>query len=293
LLHPLNALSKVLSNWMNLCIARTLVTYRTTLRSSALLVGLLAGIGSVVAQLEIPTRSVLDGQNATERQVLGLGDPLTTDAAVSLEAARSTTANIANVSGVGSLTGILIPAPSSYTPGMEVTIVPTQANAAAATLDLNGLGPRLILKTGGVTLASSDLVPGTPVRLIYDGEYFQLLSSTQLPCPAGFTAATREYCIADSSDAAISFFSAAVACSARGARLCTISEWAHACFRIPGFLSTVTTAEWVDHAANNAATAKVAGAGNNGEVDIAGTGCNYGGWGLPANPFRFRCCANR
>jgi len=245
------------------------------------------------AQLEIGASVVLDGAEDADRQVIGVDDPVSPDAAVGLGSARATSANYAVLSGITSLTGVLTPAPSMYTVGMVVTIVPGGPNAAAATVDLNGLGPRSIVKQGALPLDSADLAPGVPARIVYDGERFQLISSTPLPCPTGFSAANREYCIADQSQDAVPFYSAISACSTSGARLCTISEWMHACSKYQGFLATVITAEWVDHAANNATGAKVLGAGNNGEMDVPGTSCRYGGWSIPENAYRYRCCTNR
>ena len=44
---------------------------------------------SAIAQLELPVRLVLNGTEDTDRQVLGLADPVQLDAAVNVEAARS------------------------------------------------------------------------------------------------------------------------------------------------------------------------------------------------------------
>ena len=245
------------------------------------------------AQWELTTPLVLDGPQVADRQAVGLADPLLPDAAMSLRAARSGTANLATVVGSGSLVGELLPAPIGYQPGMIVTVVAATPNAAAATLDLNGLGPRLILKQGAIALASGDLKPGIPARLIYDGEYFRLLSSTQLECPTGFKAVTHGYCIADQAQPAMNFFQAARNCVTQGARLCTINEWSYACRELPGFLSSVAAAEWVDHAANNGNGAKLVGAGSDGENAVQGSGCNYGGQSPPTAAFGYRCCANR
>jgi hypothetical protein len=246
-----------------------------------------------LAQLEIAAPLELVGAQDADRQVLGIDDPLTPDAAMSLGSARANAAGYVALSGSASLIGELTPAPSTYSVGMAVTIVPGSTNAADATIDLNGLGPRPIVKQGGIPLDSADLAPGIPARIIYDGERFQLMSHTPLPCPTGFTVVTREYCISDQSWDPVTFFSAISACSTLGARLCTISEWMHACSKFEGFLATVITAEWVDHAANNATGAKVLGAGNNGEMDVPGTSCRYGGWSLPENAYRYRCCTDR
>jgi hypothetical protein len=248
---------------------------------------------AVQAQLEMPVPLVLDASSAEDRQIIGLADPVTSDAAISLRALRNNTASTATVSGTVALVGTLTPAPVSYTAGMSVQLIPGQANAAGATLELNGLGALAIVKRGGLPLDSADLLPGVPALVIHDGSNFQLISSTSLPCPPGFTPSTRDFCVADSSRAAATWFEASAYCTERGTRLCTISEWTHACVHAPGFIGTVISAEWVDHAANNINGAKLVGAGSDGVGGVPGVNCRYGGQSPPENPFRFRCCTHR
>ncbi|HNR56152.1 MAG TPA: hypothetical protein PKJ19_13360 [Flavobacteriales bacterium] len=145
------------------------------------------------------------------------------------------------------LEGDLTPAPSDLVPGMVLTIVPLEVNAPAPTLALNGLTGRPILKGDGIALDAGDLRPGVPVRVIFDGTVFQLVSATFLGCSSGYVPVTNTYCIADQPGEAATFYDAIAACGAQGGRLCTISEWSHACSSLPWFFGTVTQAEWVDH----------------------------------------------
>jgi hypothetical protein len=246
------------------------------------------------AQWDVPVRVVLDGDTEEDRQVRGLADPTQTDAAVSMDALRSQTMSYAVALGSTELQAALSPAPAAYTPGMSIILLPDEANAADATINLNGLGSRPILKWGGLPLDSADVVPGTPVRLIYDGESFHLLSSTYIPCPAGFRAINRQFCVSDSLyPEPADFFEAANICSDMGARLCTFNEWAAACRSVPGFLATIETMEWIDHGANNLRDAKVVGAGWNGSVAVEGTACEYGRSRVPETILPFRCCKSR
>lgn len=249
--------------------------------------------GTVRAQLDIPVPLSFTSDAPADRQIGGLADPLSPDAAVSANAARSMAMNRTIVQGSASMTGSLTPPLDAYSIGLSITVLPTEVNQQAATLDLDGLGARFIVKNGDQVLDSADLRPGIPVRLIYDGTYFQLLNRTYLTCPTGFSVVNGSYCIGDLPLATNSFFGAASACAAMNARLCTINEWAYACRSIPGFLGTVITAEWVDDAANNTDGAKLLGAGNNGEIDLPGTSCTFGTQNSPYNLFRARCCANR
>ena len=245
------------------------------------------------AQLEVPGPIVLEGATPEQRQILGLADPQTLDAAISLGALRASTVSYTQLQGTADLTGTLVPAPDAYTIGLIVTALTAEANLPDPTLDLNGLGQRPIVKQGGLPLDSADLLPGIPVRLVYDGAQFQLISSGALPCPSGLVAVGREYCVATHPNNAVTFFEANRACAVKGTRLCTLSEWAHACYTIPAFLGTVTTAEWVDHAANDNSGAKLVGAGNNGQDDVPGTGCHFGAQSPPYTPYRYRCCSHR
>lgn len=244
-------------------------------------------------QWDVPVPLVLNGGTEDERQVLGLADPVDSTAAVSLATARDNATTYALATGSTVLTATLAPAPNAYAAGMVVHILPQQANRPGAQLDLNGLGPRPLAKQGGLPLDSADLFPGIPARLVYDGTMFLLLGNSYLPCRTGFRAVAREFCIEDSSRAALTFYSAAQACTQMGARLCTFSEWTHACRSIPDFMGTVPSFEWVDSAANSATDAKRVGQGSDGSTNPESAGCAYGGTSLPTNTARYRCCTNR
>ncbi|MBP7155142.1 MAG: hypothetical protein KBA60_03975 [Flavobacteriales bacterium] len=247
----------------------------------------------VHAQLDVPVAIELTGSTDADRQVDGLASPLVPDAAVSVAAARATTMSYATASGTLQLVADLEPAILAYTPGMMITLVPNAANAAGATLELNGLGAQTVVKFGELPLDSADLPAGIPARLIYDGSRFLLLSNASRPCPTGFYAATSTYCIQDSSLAAITFFNAITYCHNTGARLCSMGEWANACRTKPTFIGTVISAEWVDSAANNSNDAKTIGAGWATDEPLPGVACNYGFTNIPTALFRFRCCMTR
>jgi len=247
----------------------------------------------VQAQLEVPVAIELTGATDADRQVDGLASPLVPDAAVSVAAARATTMSYATASGTDQLVADLEPAILEYTPGMMITLVPSAANAAGATLELNGLGARSMVKFGELPLDSADLPVGIPARLIYDGSRFLLLSNASRPCPTGFYAPTSTYCIQDSSLEAITFFNAITYCHNTGARLCSMGEWANACRTKPTFIGTVLSAEWVDSAANHTNDAKTVGAGWATDVPLPGVACNYGFTYVPTELFRFRCCLTR
>lgn len=242
-------------------------------------------------QLTLDTTLVLDGPDGGDRQVHGLATPLRHDAAMSANAMRHTTANYTVATGTSQLVGELAPPPAQIPAGMVITFVPESANSAGATLDLNGTGAYPLVKEGHLPLDSADLAPGIPVRCVFDGDAFRVLNHLPRRCPVGYTAITREYCIADSSRDTTTFYNASVRCAADGLRLCSFNEWIQACQLSPGFFSTVPSGEWVDDSANHASTAKLVGAGDNGTQ--IGAGCNYGSLSVPTGLFRYRCCSNR
>ncbi|MBK7384333.1 MAG: hypothetical protein IPI81_13555 [Flavobacteriales bacterium] len=249
---------------------------------------------SASAQLDVPARVVMVGTAPEDRQVIGLSAPLSNGSAVSVDAARNSAVSFTPVTGGAVLAGILTPAPTAYVVGMVVSVVPSTANADSAQLDLNGLGPRPIHKAGDLPLDSADLWPGVPARMVYDGTAFRMLSTTYLPCPAGYHAGGREFCIEDSVRADTTFLVAVHECRTLDSRLCSYAEWVHACRSEPSFLGTVLDAEWVDSAANDQDGAKRVGYGGDGSTLDPEFGCNRGSWAhIATGKARYRCCRNR
>lgn len=70
----------------------------------------------------------------------------------------------------------LTPAPAAYTTGMVVKFKANTANTGAATLNVNSLGAKTIVKNYNTTLADNDIKAGQLVEVIYDGTNFQLIS---------------------------------------------------------------------------------------------------------------------
>lgn len=245
------------------------------------------------AQLELPVRLELNGADAVDRQVIGLADPIRSDAAMNLDAARAQLANTTTTTGSDPMVGQLHPAPTSLTPGMVLTIIPQESNAAGARLALNDHGPYPLVKWGGIAVDSADLPTGSPCRMIFDGTRFQVLTNVARPCPMGSFAASALQCIDSTFQPMSTFYEAVVGCADRGGRLCTQGEWGGACLRSAGFLGTVVSAEWIDDAANNTNDAKTVGAGSNGPGPVSGTSCYYGHTRDPNLLARYRCCYDR
>ena len=264
------------------------------MRTTAIILSVVLA-SAVHAQWEVPVPIVLNGAQPADRQVRGLADPASSTAAVSVDAARNSVTTYTTTTGGVLMQGALAPAPASYTAGMLITIVPATANDSAAQVDLNNLGARNVLKSGGLALDSADLMPGIPARLIYDGTNFHLLGNTYIPCPAGYHVGGREFCIEDSVRADTGWYAAQRICRDLDARLCTFGEWVFACRSNPSFIGTVLDYEWVDSAANNTNGVKRVGNGGDGTLEgTIGINCGHGGQAAAdTGSERFRCCRHR
>lgn len=259
----------------------------------ALSIGLCTLALASTAQLELPGSLQLTGASDADRQVVGLAAPLTRDAAVSADAARNQAVSFSTVGGpVWQVS--LTPAPTAYTAGMLITVLPDAPNEAGVQVDVNGLGPRAIVKPGGLPIDTAELRGGAPARLLYDGERFVVIGNVYRPCKPGFSPVGRALCVQDSSNAALPFFDAVDYCAQHDARLCSYAEWIASCRLLPGFLATVVGIEWADNAANNTSDAKTVGYGGDGQTGTPlDFGCDRGSTTAPTNPRRFRCCTLR
>lgn len=65
---------------------------------------------------------------------------------------------------------------SAYVTGQRVSIKATSANTSSATINLNSLGAKSIVRAGGAALVANDILNGSILDLIYDGTSFVLLN---------------------------------------------------------------------------------------------------------------------
>lgn len=78
----------------------------------------------------------------------------------------------------------LVPAPSAYVEGMLVHFKATSGVTGPATLNINTLGGKSLLKENGVSLTSGDILAGQMISAVYDGAEFRLLSPVMTSTPA-------------------------------------------------------------------------------------------------------------
>jgi len=81
----------------------------------------------------------------------------------------------------------MVSAPSSYEAGMLVTLSANTANTGTATVNVNSLGVKTIVRSDGTTLQTGDITAGMIVSLVYDGtNYFRaVFRSGTIISPAG------------------------------------------------------------------------------------------------------------
>lgn len=77
--------------------------------------------------------------------------------------------------GTNTYTASISPAITSYVTGQRYTIKFTNGNNGAATLNLNAIGPKAIVKNGSSPLISGDINAGQILFLVYDGTNFQII----------------------------------------------------------------------------------------------------------------------
>lgn len=124
-------------------------------------------------QLTEDQQDALAGTEGTPSSTVPYATKTTTDKKVSQSGAEIYAADAgANDTYVITLS----PVPSAYTNGMVVRFKANTANTGAATLNVNSLGAKSIVKNYDVALADNDIKAGQIVSVIYDGTNFQLIS---------------------------------------------------------------------------------------------------------------------
>jgi hypothetical protein len=70
----------------------------------------------------------------------------------------------------------LSPAPTAYTTGMMVVFTANTANTTGATLNVNTLGAKALVKGANAALATNDIIVGRTYIAVYDGTQFDLIN---------------------------------------------------------------------------------------------------------------------
>ena len=89
----------------------------------------------------------------------------------------------AAVGGTGNaITVTASPTADAYREGMQVIFEPTANNSASATINVDGLGAKTIVREDGTTLESGDIINDRFAHVVYDGVFFILLNR-HMPAP--------------------------------------------------------------------------------------------------------------
>ena len=83
------------------------------------------------------------------------------------------------------LVATVTPGITSYSSGLLCEIAVSHTNTGAATIALNGLATRNIVRANGAALSAGDLVSGGLALIGYDGSQFQLYNVQVAPAPPG------------------------------------------------------------------------------------------------------------
>jgi hypothetical protein len=82
---------------------------------------------------------------------------------------------LTDTGGVNAIVTAFPTVPDSYGNGMTLTLLAAAANTGAATINVNELGVKSILRADGAALSAGDISAGSMVRLSYDGTAFRLM----------------------------------------------------------------------------------------------------------------------
>lgn len=111
-------------------------------------------------------------------------------------------------SGTNTYTATYVPTITEYEDGLKVLVRFPNANTSTATLNLNGLGAKAIVKGVSTALVSGDIPTGTTLLLAYDGTNFVIVGSQLVnqffdwsPTYGGFSTppsgGVNRYCLQD------------------------------------------------------------------------------------------------
>lgn len=111
------------------------------------------------------------------QRITNLGNSTTTTGPTTISQFQSNAPRtLGSVAGTNTITGNLTPALTAYTAGMGVYFVPANNSTGAATININSLGAKSIVKGDGTALESGDLQASTVHFIVYDGTNFVLIN---------------------------------------------------------------------------------------------------------------------
>lgn len=99
----------------------------------------------------------------------------------------------ADTGSANALAVALSPIPTAYVAGMGIEVKVAATNSGAATIAVNGMATKQIVRADGSALQAGDLIIGMVARLVYDGTKFQLSNSMGIATLASAGNGTEVY----------------------------------------------------------------------------------------------------
>ena len=248
-----------------------------------------ASSSSAMAQVVIDAPVQLSAAEEALRQVTGLSLANLPTEAVSVASYR--TGLFTTATTTGSEWSVIDPGveggPSA---GTAISFLAPAPVTGPVSLRFNGLGPFPLTNGPSSPLLGISVTEGSVMQLVFDGIGFQVMNPRHdglRPCPSGMATVNDQFCMdLQPTTELLDFFQASAACGARGARLCSWSEFIAGCdLRIPLGITIVGQYEWVGSTCNEDGQARVSGLSS-----CFSTGCgNATGSTLRMH----RCCVER
>jgi hypothetical protein len=112
--------------------------------------------------------------DVSSKQIKNVANPSATNDAVTAEVVQNSTLIYGAATGDANAYEVeLTPAPMAYQAGMLLTFKANATNTGAATLNINGLGAKIIKKFVSTDLIANEITFGQMVIVMYDGTNFQ------------------------------------------------------------------------------------------------------------------------
>jgi hypothetical protein len=243
----------------------------------------------LIAQVRVDGAIQLSAADEALRQVTGLAPARLPTEAVSVASYRTGLFAIATSDGTEwavTIDGIQ----GDPTPGTAITVLSPTPPTGPVLLRVNGAGPYALTVGPSTPLDGSATAEGSPLLLVFDGTGFQVMDPSHKAlraCPTEMATVNDQFCMdLEPNTELMDFFQASAACGARGARLCSWSEFIAGCDqRIPLGITIVGQYEWVGSTCNEDNQARVSGLSS-----CFSTGC---GNAIGSTLRMHRCCLER
>lgn len=209
------------------------------------------------AQVHLDRPLVLSSADSAQRSIEGLSTATQGDALITLSDVRDGRYLHAQVSGTAAAIALgMQPACTAYRPGLSVRFVPNAVAAGAVTLNVDGLGPKRLLRADRGPIDFGQVVPGRAVEAVYADTCFVLHERSLSGCPTGFLPVNQRLCIQRNDTLSMSIYNASRWCQERGAQLCSWDEYIQGCTATQGQLEGLFNDwEWMDDSSDHTHTA--------------------------------------